>query len=163
IVTSPLHGSASVTGTGDVIYTANAGFTGTDTFRYTIADDAGAVSFPGTVTVVGATGNGASDDFTDTDGTNPVTIDVLANDSGQGGMLPNSLHITSGPQNGTATVDKTLGTITYTANANFAGSDTLRYSVRDAAGNFSIANVTVRVNRPVAADDWVDTDGTNPV
>jgi hypothetical protein len=163
ITANPQNGSVSVNpSTGEVTYTAVPGFNGTDTFQYTITDDAGAVSSPGTVTVVGTTSTGMNDDYTDTDGTNPVTVYVLANDNVPG-LEPSSVRLATEPANGTATVDKTTGAITYTANANFAGSDTFSYSVRDSAGNLYTANLTVRVNRPVAADDWVDTDGTNPV
>jgi large repetitive protein len=105
----------------------------------------------------------ANDDDTDTDGTNPVTIDVLANDVGVGGMLPGTVAIIVQPTHGNISVNMKNGKITYTAKANFTGTDTFRYSVRDAAGDTSEANVSVRVNRPVAADDWIDTDGTNPV
>ncbi len=57
ITTQPQNGHATVSNSGMVVYTPNYGFTGTDTFAYTIADDHGAVSNPAidTVTVLGAT------------------------------------------------------------------------------------------------------------
>lgn len=52
ITTQPASGTAQVdAATGIVTYTANAGFTGTDTFAYTISDTSGAVSSPATVTI----------------------------------------------------------------------------------------------------------------
>ncbi len=64
---------------------------------------------------------------------------------------------------GTATVHAN-GTVTYTANAGFSGTDSFSYTVKDDKGAVSApANVYVRVNRPTAADEWTDTDGTTPV
>jgi Bacterial Ig domain len=51
IVTSPSNGTAVPNGNGTVTYTPNAGFTGVNTFRYTVADSQGAVSNQATVTV----------------------------------------------------------------------------------------------------------------
>ncbi len=47
----PANGTATPLGDGRILYTPNAGFSGTDTFNYTIADDLGARSAPATVTV----------------------------------------------------------------------------------------------------------------
>ena len=46
----------------------------------------------------------AVDDWTDTDGTTPVAVDVLANDSAAAGahLVPASVTVTSGPQHGSA-------------------------------------------------------------
>ena len=51
IVTSPSNGTAVPNGSGAVTYTPNGTFTGTDTFRYTVADGQGAVSNAATVSV----------------------------------------------------------------------------------------------------------------
>src|SRR5262245_32191055 len=107
----------------------------------------------------------AVDDWTDTDGSTPVMVQVLANDSPPPGghLLPGSVAVVSPPAHGTATPNPD-GSITYTAGATFAGTDTFRYTVGDDLGGTSApATVSVRVNRPVAADDWDDTDGTSPV
>ena len=51
IVTSPVSGTAVPKGNGTVTYTPIVGFTGVDTFTYTVADALGAVSNAATVTV----------------------------------------------------------------------------------------------------------------
>jgi ELWxxDGT repeat protein len=51
IVSNPAHGSASVTGSGSMIYTPVAGFAGSDSFTYTVKDVQGALSNVATVTV----------------------------------------------------------------------------------------------------------------
>jgi hypothetical protein len=167
VVTAPSHGTATVNpATGQITYTAAAGFSGTDTFTYTVSDDNGATSAPATVSMVGSTAGAVNDDFNDTDGTTPVTIDVLANDSApvSTALVPGSVSVVTAPHGGNALVNPATGQITYTASANFVGTDTFRYTVRDTNGDIlGPATVSVRVNRPVAADDWIDTDGTTPV
>jgi large repetitive protein len=168
IVNGPQHGQVSVNpNTGQITYTAASGFNGTDTFQYTVSDDNGATSKPATVTVVGFLAGGINDAFTDTDGTTPVTIDVLANDADSfgGTLLPSSVIIVRAPLAGQATVDPSTGQITYTSGpAFFSGTDTLQYTVTDNLGHtFGLATVSIRVNHPVAADDWTDTDGMTPV
>jgi lysophospholipase L1-like esterase len=51
IVGSPSSGIAVSNGNGSVTYTPNGGFTGTDSFAYTVSDGQGAVSNAATVTV----------------------------------------------------------------------------------------------------------------
>ena len=52
VTTPPAHGTATVDpATGDISYTATAGYTGPDTLAYTVADVAGQVSAPTAVTV----------------------------------------------------------------------------------------------------------------
>ncbi len=172
VVTAPTHGTTAVQPNGSVTYTPAAGFVGTDSFRYTVTDLAGAVSAAGTVTVVvtSATGSGtvpvAHDDVADTDGNNPVAVDVLANDLASTGnaLVPGSVSVVSGPARGTVSVNPATGAVTYTASGFFRGTDSFAYTVRDSGGATSAAGtVTVVVNRPTANDDFADTDGTNPV
>src|SRR5262249_4272933 len=115
---------------------------------------------------------GASDDFTDTDAGTPVTISVLDNDvAPPGGRLGvRTLTVIVPAKHGTVAIHPAAGTLTYTANLGFTGTDTFRYSVLAGvpAGSGTTrvplrATVGVHVNRPVAADDWTDTDGTTPV
>src|SRR5262249_14378247 len=116
--------------------------------------------------VVPSTFSLAVDDWIDTDGSAPVTVAVLANDSPATGahLLPNTVAVVSGPAHGSATVDHNTGPIISTPASTFSGTDTFRSTVRDDAGGLSSpATVSVRVNRPTAADDWTDTDGTAPV
>ena len=163
--TPPAHGHAVAHANGTITYTANPGFNGTDSFQYTIRDDNGATSQPATVTVVGFQSGAINGDFTDTDGTTPVTVDVLANDSSSGGatLVASSVTVVGAPSHGQTLVNAD-GSITYTAAAGFMGTDRFAYTVRDSNGVTSAPTVvSVRVNAPTAADDWIDTDGTTPV
>lgn len=63
-------------------------------------------------------------------GTSNVTIDVLANDgpgNAKGRIDAGSMTISVAPQNGTVTINPD-GTITYTPNQNFVGTDTFYYN-----------------------------------
>ncbi len=94
----------------------------------------------------------------------PVTIDVLSNDSDPEG---GALDVTSaGPAaNGTVTVNPD-GTIDYTPDPDFSGTDTFTYTVCDIAGNCSTATAGVTINEvndpPTARHDsdrlWVRRD-----
>src|SRR5262249_42984763 len=104
----------------------------------------------------------ANNDWMDTDGSNPVAVDVLANDSVT--AQASRVTVVARPLHGTAVANRSTGEITYVAFAGFTGSDTFRYTVADSSGFVSnVAIVTVQVNRPVANDDWIDTDGSTPV
>ncbi len=72
----------------------------------------------------------------------PVSINVLANDTGT------ELSITqaSPPANGSAVISG--GAITYTPSAGFAGTDSFSYTIRDSFGQSASATVTATVNPP---------------
>ena len=72
-----------------------------------------------------------------------VTYDLLANDSGLGDALI-SVSITNAPGNGTITNDGD-GTITYTPNAEYVGTESFTYMVTDGDNETDSANVTVSV------------------
>jgi ELWxxDGT repeat protein len=76
IASQPAHGSASVTQSGSIIYTPNAGYQGSDSFTYNETDNQGAMSNFATVTVtatqppppstaVGKSGGGGAFDLLD--------------------------------------------------------------------------------------------------
>jgi hypothetical protein len=50
ITSAPVHGSASVT-SGQVVYTPTAGYSGTDSFQYSVQDNLGAPSNAATVSI----------------------------------------------------------------------------------------------------------------
>src|SRR5262249_11154651 len=110
----------------------------------------------------------AADDWVDTDATNPVTISVLDNDTDPDGnahiQFPGSVTRISNPTHGNVTFDAATNSFTYTANANFTGTDSFRYIVTaDAGAAPALAKVLLKVNRPTAANDLANSDGTTPV
>jgi hypothetical protein len=91
----------------------------------------------------------AGDDTAATEEETPVTIAVLANDSDPSGD-PLTVAAVADPARGTA-VANADGTITYTPDAGFAGTETFEYTVSDDKGNTDTGAVTVTVDAgPIA-------------
>ncbi len=170
-VTQPANGTVVLNADGTITYTPDADFNGTDTFTYLVCDPDGACD-TATVTVTVAAVNDvpvAGDDLATTDEDVAVTVAVTANDSDveNGTVDPTSVTITSAPSNGTITAINADGSVEYTPDADFSGTDTFEYQVCDLDGACDTATVTVTVNAindtPTAADDPVGTSEDVPV
>ncbi|HVL68897.1 MAG TPA: Ig-like domain-containing protein [Vicinamibacterales bacterium] len=141
-VASPFVGTAVLNADGTVTYVPKPGYTGTDSFRYTIANDSGAIA-TGTVSVtIGNQAPEAVDDVAAAGFETSVVIPVLANDS-DGDGTPLSVQFVTLPPNGTAVVNPD-GTVTYTPNAGFSGTDSFSYGISDGCAT-DTASVTVTV------------------
>lgn len=152
VTSATAHGTAVANpSNGTITYTPAANYVGPDSFRYTVEDDAGATSNEATVslTVVGVSNQPpvAVNDAASTDRGVPVVLNVLANDSDSDGTLDaTSVVVTLAPAHGTASVNPSNGTITYTPAANYVGADSFRYTVEDndgASSNQATVSVTV--------------------
>ncbi|QIK63277.1 tandem-95 repeat protein [Leucobacter viscericola] len=152
IASDPANGTAIVESDGRVTNTPVAGFAGTDTFEYTVTDPVGQTS-TATVTITVVAGPVAVDDSALTPEDTAVTVDLLANDVGEG------LTLTAVGTSADGTiVNNGDGTITFTPNAGFTGATEFTYTVTDSFSNTSTGNVTIRVvQRPAATDDFVAT------
>ncbi|MDQ3656658.1 MAG: tandem-95 repeat protein, partial [Chloroflexota bacterium] len=146
----PTNGTAVPNGSGAVTYTPAAGFSGPDSFTYTVKDTLGATSNVATVTVtVINQAPVANNDTGETPFETARDINVVANDTDADGNLdPTTVAIDSGPTNGTA-VPNGSGIVTYTPAAAFFGPDSFTYTVKDTQGATSnVATVTVAVIPP---------------
>lgn len=144
-VSQPSHGTASVTA-NSVTYTPENGFTGVDSFTYTVQDARGANAVaPVTVTVVDTTNRQpvATDDNAETGNGAPVTIQVLSNDSDPDSDPLAIESISQLPSNGTAVISGT--SIIYTPNPTFLGVDSFNYRIHDGRGGVAEAKVTITV------------------
>jgi Ca2+-binding RTX toxin-like protein len=114
----------------------------------------------------------ATDDSTTTGISTPAQIQVLGNDRDPNNSPLSIANFTSG-SNGTVAINDN-GTpnqsaddfLVYTPNPSFVGTDTFAYTIRNANGGTSTANVTVTVTPitpPVATNDTVETDDGAPV
>ncbi len=159
--TAPTNGNVTDNGDGTMTYTPAPGFIGTDTFDYVISDGNGGTD-TATVTVDvtdGGGGNTDPDAVDDSDTTSintPVTITVLGNDTDPE-MDTLSVTGATDPANGSVVVNAD-GTVDYTPDADFTGTDTFNYTISDGNGGTDTATVTVSVedaggNRPPAAED----------
>ncbi|RAI97710.1 gliding motility-associated-like protein [Chitinophaga skermanii] len=155
------HGVLVLNGNGTFTYTANAGFTGMDTLVYRVCDNGipsmcTTSSLFITVTIPNAVPIAVNDMVAATAGT-AVTGNVLTNDSDPDGQ-PLTASTVRGVQHGTIVLNAD-GSFTYTANAGYAGSDTLIYracdngtpSLCDTA--YLVFNVTIGNMAPVAVND----------
>ncbi len=140
VVTQPAHGTATIVN-GQIVYTADSGFTGTDHFTYEVRDPHGnTATATVTATVCGGAGSiNAGDDTASTNQGQAVTIDVLSNDDSDASIT----RVVNQPLHGTASIVN--GQIVYTPAAGFSGVDRFTYEVRDPQGNTTTATVTVTV------------------
>jgi outer membrane protein OmpA-like peptidoglycan-associated protein len=163
-VGSPAHGIAVVTA-GKVSYTAASGYSGTDTFTYSIADGkGGTASATVSVTVQGPLNRApvAQNDtyVVDQNSTNN-SLNVLANDSDPDG---DALVITSvgAPAHGTASIAGNK--VNYTPASGYTGADSFTYAIADGKGGTASATVTMTVqpvlvnHPPVAQNDIYTVD-----
>jgi uncharacterized repeat protein (TIGR01451 family) len=145
----------------NLFFEPNSNFIGDASFTYSATDDQGATSSPALVTIpVEAAPNtrpSISDDSASTNPDTPVTIPVLGNDSDSEGSLDKgSITISTQPPNGTVTINDD-GSITYTPNPGFEGTDSFTYEVCDTGlpPQCETAEVTIDVttdNKPPVAD-----------
>lgn len=88
-----------------------------------------------------------------TDAGQPVTIDVLQNDSATiGTLLRETMVIVDQPANGSAEIDPETGDITYAPDAGFKGVDSFTYSVSNGQEASNPATVEVVVGKAVFED-----------
>ena len=148
---TPLHGVASLSGSV-ITYTPALGYSGEDSFTYTVSDGKGGMT-TATIHVVvqsNRTPQVIGDTVTTQVGT-PVTLRPLDNDYDQDGDNLTIVGVST-PLHGTVVLDG--DTITYTPEAGYVGPDSFNYTVSDGTGGVGYAPVTITVNSaPVARDD----------
>ncbi|PPT10394.1 T1SS secreted agglutinin RTX [Geitlerinema sp. FC II] len=130
LLTDVANGSLSFNSDGSFSYTPAANFNGSDSFTYEISDG----TFTDTATVnlaINPVNDApvASDDSISTLENTAVTFEVLSNDSDVDG---DSLSVAAVSDAGNGTVDLNAdGTLTYTPNTGFSGSDSFTYDLSD--------------------------------
>ena len=91
----------------------------------------------------------ANDDSSSLTTGNSVSVNVLSNDTDDGTLQAATVTVVDAPTNGTATANAD-GTITYTPNSGFVGSDSFTYTVMDDLNVVSnVATVAITVNAVV--------------
>ncbi|MBP1240126.1 hypothetical protein ABID92_002940 [Frigoribacterium sp. PvP120] len=154
-VTAGDQGGTTRLGTdGRVVYTPADGFSGVETFGYTIVDAAGQTSSTTVSVTVTPT---ASPDARRTVSGQQTVFSLMGDVRGRGLRL---LSV-SAPAHGTAT-STTDGWVTYVPDAGFSGVDTFSYRVADDSGQERESTVTVTVS-PVATVDSASTPAGTPL
>ncbi|MGH8712849.1 MAG: Ig-like domain-containing protein [Casimicrobiaceae bacterium] len=138
----PVHGIAQINGSR-LSYTPAAGYTGADTFTYTIADPKGLTSTATVSITVTAVDHPpiAQPDFATAKKNTPVAIAVLANDSDPDGDALTIVSFTQ-PARGTVTRGDN-NTLVYLSTKDYVGVDTFIYTISDGRGGIAGTTVTV--------------------
>ncbi|KAA5543622.1 adhesin [Roseiconus nitratireducens] len=142
-----------------IFYTPPNGFTGRDVFQYTVEDQLGNrytatvtvnVNFQSTVPIA------VDDTFEVPQGSANRALNVLDNDvpSIFGGLSITS--VSAGDQGGQVSIEGGGQTIRYTPQPGFAGTEQFTYSIQDANGSTSQAEVTVNTLPGARNDDLID-------
>jgi outer membrane protein OmpA-like peptidoglycan-associated protein len=158
-VSEPANGQISISG-DQLLYTPDAGFTGSDSFSYTIDDGfGGQASANVTVTVESPNQPPVVGDLSVTTQRNQrIDIDVLAEASDPDG---DALSIAGFAQPSNGTVTESGGVLRYQPEAEFFGSDSFSFTVSDGRGGEASGTVSIEVvfaNRaPVANPDEATT------
>lgn len=155
------NGQVVSNGDGTITYTPDADFFGVDSFSYTVTDGNGG-SDTATVTIDVLEVNTppvANDDVASVDEDSSVVIAVLSNDTDGNS---DTLFVTGiGAAANGDVVDNGDGTVTYTPDTDFNGTDSFAYTVSDGRGGSDTATVTISVNPvndgPTAVDDSAST------
>lgn len=160
---APGHGTIEVGADQRIRYTPEPGFSGIDSFTYTIGDGLGGVATANvtvTVTARNAPPTARTDTATTMAGT-PITIDALANDDDPDGD-PVSLTGMSMPAHGALTLTPEQRFV-YAPAPGFIGPDSFTYAIRDGNGGTATGQVDVTVVRsnapPVATADQAASSG----
>ncbi|QJW83472.1 tandem-95 repeat protein [Ramlibacter terrae] len=144
VSTNPLHGTATIHPvTGNWSYKPAADYNGTDSFTVTVTDDAGNTS----TQVITLTVSAVADVVANTANTSEdssVTTNVPANDSFES-AAPAITAVTQGTHGTVTIIDAAAGTVRYTPDANWHGTDTYTYTVTS-GGVTETATVTVNVS-----------------
>jgi hypothetical protein len=174
-VTPPSNGTLVLNPNGTYTYTPGNGFTGTDSFVYRICDngyiqlcDEALVTIDVTAITAGNDPPVANPDFYVTLVNVPVPGNVLNNDSDPDGnnIIINTTPITP-PVNGTVTISNN-GSIIYTPNNGFIGTDSFVYRICDDGNPVLCDQTTVTIlvrpdyngphnDPPFAGDDFAFT------
>ncbi len=168
ILTPPTNGTSTVNGSGSVVYTPNAGFTGNDTLFYSITEPSPVCGSPlrDTAMLVIVVLNRPPfpvDDNTSGPPCNAITLNLVANDSDPEG---NTLTVTNlsalNPPGAGTLINNNDGTVTYTPAVGFIGVVTFTYRLTDNGVPPQLsaqATVTITIlappvnNPPVALND----------
>lgn len=146
MITAVSQGSNDlITNNGNTItFTPDPGFTGSDSFSYTISDSFGALATANvtvTVTAVNQPPLAVADSKSINKG-DTVIIDVLANDVDPEGDPLTITGVTSANK-GTVSWQADDRTITYSHNPKRKGSDNFSYTISDGNGGLATATVSI--------------------
>ena len=146
LITEPSYGSLSGT-EPNLTYTPHTNFNGQDSFTFKVNDgkaDSSVATISIVVTPVNDPPQAHDDSATMQEDAPIVTINVLTNDTDPDNDRLTVITSTQGSY-GSVTINAN-GTMTYTPNKNFCGTDEFSYTISDGKGATDNATVNVTVN-----------------
>ncbi|MFW1711922.1 tandem-95 repeat protein, partial [Vibrio parahaemolyticus] len=149
---------------GIATFTPTADWNGKETITFTAKDPSGESVSQTVNFTVASVADIVADKATVVEDT-PTIIKVLGNDTFEGDGKVVSLDTNNGPANGTVSVNPD-GSVTYTPDDNYHGTDSFTYIVTSGGVSESTTvevNVTPVNDAPVAKDDTAITDEDTPV
>lgn len=152
-------GSVTINADGTFSYLGATNFNGADSFDYKVLDGLGGWDIGRVDLTIGEVNDApvANDDTYAGNEDSPVTGNVLDNDGDADGDTISAIPETITTLQGGSVTLNADGTFIYTALANYHGSDSFSYTMRDALGATSTANVLLSIasvnDAPVAVDD----------
>ncbi len=153
IESQPQHGQLFIYTTGSYTYRAAYGYTGSDTFTYSIKDSANNIATATVyITVVNQPPVAVTDSYTVH---HQLLITPPGNDYDPEGDGVSFDSIVTQPQHGTLFLYNT-GTYTYRATYGYVGADSFTYKIKDGLGLYATGTVNINVvnQAPVAVPDF---------
>ncbi len=152
----PNHGSATISD-GNILFVPDENFNGTDQFTYTITDGT-AISDPIQVSIdylpVNDPPVAVADAFS-IDYGSPAILNVLSNDSDDGGIENLVVFVDTPPMHGTLVVNSD-NSLTYTHDGSYTFTDQFTYTVTDNEGETSAAvSAYITIIAPDADGDGI--------
>ena len=141
---------AGTIGTGGIRYTPTTGYSGTDSFTYTISDGRGGSASATVIVTVSPSSVGNNPPVAVADAATVLKgagayIDVLGNDSDPDNDVLTITEVRhTGPGNAEITIE-TGNVIRYESIHGFAGTDYFEYTISDGRGGTATATVTVLI------------------
>ena len=149
--TSTAHGSVTINVDGSYVYTPTTGYSGPDSFDYTVTNRSGAIATATVTLSVNPLGYSASPD-SNHGPENSVISGSVANDVTQ--IAGDASHFAVGsvhPTHGSVVVNAD-GSYLYTPNTGFSGTDRFTYTATNASGQVASATVVITVDPlPISA------------
>lgn len=137
----PLAGQLSIAADGALVFTPTGTFTGEALFSYTLADELGAI-VEGQIVIMVNDPPVAMDNTATTDIVQPISVNVLGNDSDPNGDEMRIVAATVDASQGTVTIQED-GTLLFTPAPTFRRAARIRYLVSDSHGAVSSAELSI--------------------
>jgi len=166
-VTAPVNGTSAVGGSGaNVTYTPSAGYTGPDSFTYTVSD--GSLTATATVTVTVANNPPAANGQSSTTPEDTAVTITLTGSDPNGDPL--TFAVVTGPANGSLSaitpIDASSASVIYTPNPDYNGADGFTFKTNDGLLDSAPATVSLTVtpvnDPPVSNNQTVGTPASTP-